>query len=82
MYRWAMAQLSHIRSEVIQFELVYHDSGRQLTMGETKHERLDRISVDPNVCFGKPCVKGHRIWVSLVLDAWPSSNRRLRPGPA
>ena len=37
-------------------------------MGETKHELLDRISVDPNVCFGKPCVKGHRIWVSLILD--------------
>jgi uncharacterized protein (DUF433 family) len=29
---------------------------------------LDRISVDPNVCFGKPCIKGHRIWVSLILD--------------
>jgi uncharacterized protein (DUF433 family) len=29
---------------------------------------LDRISVDPNVCFGKPCIKGTRIWVSLVLD--------------
>jgi uncharacterized protein (DUF433 family) len=24
--------------------------------------------VDPNVCFGKPCIKGTRIWVSLVLD--------------
>lgn len=29
---------------------------------------LDRISIDPNVCFGKPCIKGTRIWVSLVLD--------------
>ncbi len=29
---------------------------------------LERISVDPGVCFGKPCVRGHRIWVSLVLD--------------
>jgi len=29
---------------------------------------LNRISVDPNVCFGKPCVKGTRIWVSLLLD--------------
>ncbi len=37
-------------------------------MGETKSELLQRISVDPNICFGKPCVKGHRIWVSLVLD--------------
>lgn len=29
---------------------------------------LQRISVDPNVCFGKPCIKGTRIWVSLILD--------------
>ena len=34
-----------------------------------KHEELlQRISVDPNVCGGKPCIRGHRIWVSLVLD--------------
>jgi uncharacterized protein (DUF433 family) len=29
---------------------------------------LDRISIDPVVCGGKPCVKGTRIWVSLILD--------------
>ena len=29
---------------------------------------LDRISIDPNICFGKPCIKGTRIWVSLILD--------------
>ena len=29
---------------------------------------LSRISTDSNICFGKPCIKGHRIWVSLVLD--------------
>ena len=29
---------------------------------------LRRISVNPNVCFGKPCIKGTRIWVSLLLD--------------
>ncbi len=34
-----------------------------------KHdELLQRISIDPNVCFGKPCIRGHRIWVSLILD--------------
>jgi uncharacterized protein (DUF433 family) len=31
-------------------------------------ELLSRISVDPNICFGKPCIKGTRIWVSLILD--------------
>jgi len=29
---------------------------------------LTRISVDPNICFGKPCIKETRIWVSLILD--------------
>lgn len=29
---------------------------------------LERIAVDPNICFGKPCIKGTRIWVSLILD--------------
>jgi uncharacterized protein (DUF433 family) len=29
---------------------------------------LSRISANPNICFGKPCIKGHRIWVSLILD--------------
>ena len=31
-------------------------------------ELLKRISIDPNICFGKPCIRGHRIWVSFVLD--------------
>ncbi len=29
---------------------------------------LERISIDPNVCFAKPCIRGTRIWVSLLLD--------------
>ena len=28
----------------------------------------DRISVNPAVRSGKPCIKGTRIWVSLILD--------------
>lgn len=36
---------------------------------ETKvNPLLQRITVDPNVCFGKPCIRGTRIWVSLILD--------------
>ncbi len=31
-------------------------------------EILNRIAVNPNVSFGNPCIKGTRIWVSLVLD--------------
>ncbi len=29
---------------------------------------LERITIDPEICGGKPCVKGTRIWVSLLLD--------------
>jgi uncharacterized protein (DUF433 family) len=29
---------------------------------------LNRITINPNVCFGKPTIRGTRIWVSLVLD--------------
>jgi uncharacterized protein (DUF433 family) len=29
---------------------------------------LQRISIDPRICGGKPCIKGTRIWVSLILD--------------
>lgn len=34
----------------------------------TRDELLARISIDPDICFGKPCIRGHRIWVSLILD--------------
>ena len=30
-------------------------------------ELLERISVDPAVCGGRPCIRGHRSGVSLVL---------------
>lgn len=29
---------------------------------------LNRIRIDPNVCFGKPTIRGTRLWVSLILD--------------
>ncbi len=34
----------------------------------TREELLQRIWIDPRRCFGKPCIRGHRIWVSLILD--------------
>jgi uncharacterized protein (DUF433 family) len=30
-------------------------------------EKLDRITIDPNVCLGQPTVRGMRITVSVVL---------------
>jgi uncharacterized protein (DUF433 family) len=40
----------------------------------SRQELLARISIDPNVCFGKPCIRGHRLWVSLVLDLLASGS--------
>jgi uncharacterized protein (DUF433 family) len=34
----------------------------------TREQLLSRISINPQICFGKPCIRGHRIWVSLILD--------------
>ncbi|MEO7653667.1 MAG: DUF433 domain-containing protein [Bryobacteraceae bacterium] len=33
---------------------------------------LERITLDPGVRFGKPCIRGHRITVQEVLE-WLSS---------
>jgi uncharacterized protein (DUF433 family) len=33
----------------------------------THEALLARITTDPAVCHGKPCIRGHRIWVGLVL---------------
>jgi uncharacterized protein (DUF433 family) len=29
---------------------------------------LERITINPAICFGKPTIRGTRIWVSLLLD--------------
>ncbi|MFH1741827.1 MAG: DUF433 domain-containing protein [bacterium] len=34
----------------------------------------ERILVNPNVCHGRPCIKGTRIWVSLILDLLASGS--------
>ena len=28
----------------------------------------ERISVDPNICHGKACIRGTRVMVSVILD--------------
>ena len=38
----------------------------------------ERISIDPNVCFGKPCIKGTRISVEMILE-WFASGATI-PG--
>ena len=34
----------------------------------TREELSKHVSVDPNVCFGRPVIRGTRIWVSLIID--------------
>ncbi len=33
-----------------------------------KEDLLKRISVDPRICHGKPCIRGTRVFVSIILD--------------
>jgi uncharacterized protein (DUF433 family) len=40
----------------------------------TRDELLERIWIDPARCGGRPCIRGHRIWVSLVLDLLASGS--------
>jgi uncharacterized protein (DUF433 family) len=44
--------------------------GRSRTRGEpmTRTELLKRVVVDPNICFGKPVIRGTRIWVALIVE--------------
>jgi uncharacterized protein (DUF433 family) len=45
----------------------------------------NRVSVDPKVCHGKPCIKGTRIMVSVILDylrAGESHEEILRQYPS
>jgi len=34
----------------------------------TREELAKHISVDPRVCFGRPVIRGTRIWVALIVD--------------
>lgn len=37
-----------------------------------KEDLLQRISSDPNVCFGRPVIRNTRIWVSVILNLFAS----------
>jgi uncharacterized protein (DUF433 family) len=34
-----------------------------------REDLLARITVDPKICDGNPCIKGTRIYISIILDA-------------
>ncbi len=35
---------------------------------ELKHPQFDRITIDPEKCFGKPCIRGMRMPVASILS--------------
>jgi len=35
---------------------------------EIQHYRFNRITMNPEICFGKPCIRGIRIPVSSILS--------------
>jgi len=35
---------------------------------EIHHHRYERITIDPEKCFGKPCIRGMRMPVASVLN--------------
>jgi len=77
--RPATTLFAHIRTRVGRFHwglnqgpwdqpsLTVEWATRQIAAG-TKMSALDRITVDPAVCGGRPCIRGLRIRVKDVLD--------------
>lgn len=45
----------------------YNDS-RESQMPEVQSSLLERITIDPDVRFGKACIRGHRITVEEILE--------------
>ncbi len=35
----------------------------------THEELMNRVTIDPAVCAGKPCIRGTRIYIAIILDA-------------
>ncbi len=35
----------------------------------THEELLKRVTVNPDICAGKPCIRGTRIYIAIILDA-------------
>lgn len=35
---------------------------------EIRHQKIPRLTMDPEKCFGKPCMRGLRIPVASILN--------------
>ncbi|HVO25588.1 MAG TPA: DUF433 domain-containing protein [Candidatus Margulisiibacteriota bacterium] len=45
---------------------------------EIHHYRFQRITLDPNKCFGKPCIRGLRMPVASILSYLSSGTHTKR----
>jgi uncharacterized protein (DUF433 family) len=44
--------------------------------GAVMESRLDRITSDPQICGGRPCIRGQRIRVTDILDLLAGGSSR------
>jgi uncharacterized protein (DUF433 family) len=61
---WSVVQLNRVSSV---FPALNSMRKGPMTMN-ARVELLKRIEIDPLVCFGRPVIRGTRIWVSLIVD--------------
>jgi uncharacterized protein (DUF433 family) len=66
------------RFYVLKSDLPASDLVRKSVKPVAKKELSSRITVDADVCFGRPCIRGMRIRVSDVLDLLAAGNDRSR----
>ena len=48
-------------------------TGLVYSFGMSAEQLLSRITVDPNICHGKPCIRGLRYPVEFLLDLLSSN---------
>ena len=44
----------------------------------TRDQILQRITIDPEICFGKPCIRGLRVTVGTILGLLATRKSRER----
>ena len=42
----------------------------------SREELLERISIDPQRCFGRPCIRGLRVTVGMILGMLAAGRSR------
>lgn len=43
------------------------EKGAKSEKGQEGMEKLDRVTINPNVCLGQPTIRGMRITISVIL---------------